>query len=370
MRALPAHRARRRHRARSPSTTTIATCASRATAGIVYGSSDAKLASKTLFASIERDLRDHLTRSLVDRAAGQRRAQAVRPAGRIARRLRGPLRPGRRPAAPTPRSPSLRGKYEVEGRASLRDQIAGCRRSRRRARGRGRQQAQQRAVVHRRIDPRRAARRPQSRAGCSASSARRRGRRGRSNAANERVEAAESKAVRLAADLEQIEAELADEITEIDRALDGDSPSTSRRCRSRSRRPTSRSPSSCWPGSRSADPLAHRHGAGYIRRVADTAHNTDRRDCAAPFSSRGRHRAQTEPVLDPADLGIGDRRRPAWSVIRRQRDRGDDRGAADDPDPRHDAGRRARRSSRPVSQPRPRRRWGFGRRSRSGTPSG
>ena len=67
-----------------------------------------------------------------------------------------------------------------------------------------------------------------------------------------RREEAQNKVSRLEEDLAEVEAELADEITEIDAAWRR-RRNRSRRSPSRSRSPTSRSPSSAWPGSRSSD---------------------------------------------------------------------------------------------------------------------
>ena len=80
--------------------------------------------------SVQRDLVDHLARSLTHRAPGQPRAQAVRPARRVRRRLRRPLRCRSPTTGPTPRSPSCATSTRPR-RRKLRDQIDAADRRRR-----------------------------------------------------------------------------------------------------------------------------------------------------------------------------------------------------------------------------------------------
>ena len=78
------------------------------------------------------------------------------------------------------------------------------------------------------------------------------GRRGRTKAAQERVDAVENKVERLQENLQDLEHELADEVTEIDARWMAAAGAVSP-IEIPSRRRTSRSPNSCWAGSRAPD---------------------------------------------------------------------------------------------------------------------
>ncbi len=98
---FPLGEPRRRDHGRSPSTTTTATSATPPRRRSPYRLTDAPIGKPAFWKQVERDLVDHLARSLTHGAAGQPRAQAVRPAGEsvddfAARCLHGRRRAGRR----------------------------------------------------------------------------------------------------------------------------------------------------------------------------------------------------------------------------------------------------------------------------------
>ena len=127
------------------------------TPGAVYRIGGAPLTSKTYFSSIERDLKDHLARSLTIELPANHDLEALRPTGRGARRVR-PALPHRRRSGGRRRDRSSARQVRGQGHEAPR-RARRCGGSDRRARGRGRRQAQQRVAVDRRLDPRRSPRR-------------------------------------------------------------------------------------------------------------------------------------------------------------------------------------------------------------------
>jgi hypothetical protein len=181
--------------------------------GVTYRIGAAKLSSKTLFASIERDLRDHLTRSLsIELPANTELKLYGRPGESVdAFSVRCAQFADQQADAEIAK---LRDKYESKA-TRLRDQIAAT--------------EDRVDVLEAQADSRRDSEMlstagsilggllgGRSRGGLLGKLGSAANRRGSTKAARRRVEAAESKTARLVTELEQLEAELVEEITEID----------------------------------------------------------------------------------------------------------------------------------------------------------
>jgi hypothetical protein len=181
--------------------------------GATYRLGAAKLSSKALFASVERDLREHLTRSLsIELPANAELDLYGRPGESLdAFSVRCAQVADQRADAEIAK---LRDKYEAKA-VKLRDQIAAT--------------EDRTDVLEAQADSRRDTELlstagsilggllgGRSRGGLLGKLGGAASRRGSTKAARQRVEAAESKTARLVAELEQLEAELSEEITEID----------------------------------------------------------------------------------------------------------------------------------------------------------
>ena len=184
-----------------------------APAGATYRLGSAKLGSKALFTSIERDLRDHLVRTLsIDLPANADLKLYGRPGESIeAFAVRCAQHAD---ACADAEIAKLRDKYETKA-VKLRDQIAAT--------------EDRIDVLEAQADARRDSEMlstagsilggllgGRSRGGLLGKLGSAANRRGSTKAARERVEAAESRTARLIAELEQLEAELSEEIAEID----------------------------------------------------------------------------------------------------------------------------------------------------------
>lgn len=183
-----------------------------APAGAVYRISSVPLTSKTLFSGIERDLRDHLTRTLTIEIPANPELKLFGRPGETAEAFEVRCLQVADERADADIA-ALRDKYEARA-TKLRDAIAA---------------AEDRVdVLEAQADGKRNSEllstagsilggllggRKRNVLGSLGSAARSRG---TTKAAQERVDAAESKVARLVADLEEIEGELADEVTEID----------------------------------------------------------------------------------------------------------------------------------------------------------
>ena len=278
--AVPARRATSTSRRRSPSTTTTATCATPAPTPCAYRLTDAPIGERAFWTQLQRDLVDHLTRSLTLEIPTNRDAQAVRPARRERRGLRGPL-PRRSPtSAPTRRRPKLRDKYEAKV-----DQAA----ARRSTRPRDAADVAERPAG-RPASATTCCRRParssaacsagaRRAAGCSASSAGPPGAPARRRRPARGSTPPRARSAGCRASCEDVEAELAEELTEIDARWTDRGRADRRRWPIPPREaPTSRSPSSRWPGSRCPDARPRLDDLGPLRRRLATTVCSDLND--------------------------------------------------------------------------------------------